>query len=119
MPSGVNKLREALLDAVDDRDEAIKDAADTGASLMRRVLAAVVAEAAKAGATQADIDAALADPEVQRAVQIAVVYAAVTADKHAGKAAALVLKAGKGRDEGPITRKHVEARRAARTAGGK
>ena len=57
-----NKLREALLDAVDARDDAIRDAADTGAALMRRALSSVVVEAAKAKSTEADIAAAAASP---------------------------------------------------------
>lgn len=112
-----NRLRDALIDAVDARDEAIKSAAETGAAMTRRAVAGIVVEAAKAGATEASVAAVAGSPEVQRAIKAALLLAAATADAQATKHARLILGAGKGKDEGPIARKHIEERRKARAGG--
>ena len=116
-PMARNRLREALVAAVDDRAEAIATAAEQGRAVMRRVTAEVVVAAARAGATEADVQAAAQTPEAMRLAKVALLLQAMAADEHAMTHAEAIRKAGPGPDHGPITRAELEARRKAKLGG--
>ena len=113
-----SQLRDALLDAVDARDEVVTRTADLGGAFLRRAVAGVVVAAAAAGSTEAHIAAQARGPEAQLSVKKALLLAAASAEEHVSEHAPRILGAGKGPDEGPIRRAHVEARRMARVPRG-
>ena len=107
-------LREAIMDSVDARDAAVKSAGETAAGIAQRAVAGVVVEAAKARSTAESVAASVRSDATLRAIKVALALAARGMDEHAAEHAALIRGAGKGRDEGPVTRAHLAARRAAR-----
>lgn len=118
MPPSVNPLRDAILDAIDARDEAVKAVGE--ASMVHgnaTVTPAAIVAAAPAHATEAHVAQALAG--VEREVLAMLVHARLVALRHVGTHTAAMRAAGKGRDDGPVTRMHLEARRAARGMAGK
>jgi hypothetical protein len=114
----MNPLRDAILDAIDARDEAVRC---VGEACMLHgnatVTPAAIVAAVPPQATEADVAQALAS--VEHDVRAMLVHAQIVAMGHAGEHVPRVRAAGKGRDEGPIRREHVEARRAARGMAGR
>lgn len=111
-----NRLRDAILDAIDARDEAVRCVGEACvAHGNATVTPAAIVAAAPAGATEAHVAQALAG--VDREVLAMLAHAQMVALRHAGEHVPMVRGAGKGRDEGPVRREHLEARRAARKGG--
>lgn len=110
----MSKLRDALVDAVDDRDESVAYVGDKAAEMAKHALIRMAVESMPAEATAASVAVSVRSAEAQRAYKQILVMAAEAAEAHASEAAALILAAGRGRKEGPITREHVAARRKVR-----
>ncbi len=98
MPPSVNALRDALLDAIDARDDAVKSVAQAATDHMVWARSVVLERAARYDATEQHVKDAL------------------TADAHAVEHSERIRAAAPGRDEGPVRRAHLEARRAVRMA---
>lgn len=119
MPPSVNRLRNAILDAIDAKDEAVRAVGDAG---MRHAVMArshAVLTAALPDATDEHMTQALASDEVQHPVLAAIVHGWLVADRHAKTHVPAIRAASPGADEGPIRKQHVLARRAARGSVGK
>lgn len=114
MPPSVNALRDAILDAIDAKDEAVRAVGDAG---MRHAVMArshAVLTAALPDATDAHMTQALASDEVTHPVLAAIVHGWLVADRHAREHTAAIRAAAPGVDEGPIRKQHVLARRVQR-----
>lgn len=112
MGASVNALRDALLDAVDARDELLRTHGEAGMQRARVAHATVTVAAALPRSTEADVHAAV--QSVMSTLDEVLIEAAIAARAHGYEHAGRLLKAGPGRDEGPIRREHLEARRALR-----
>ena len=114
-----NALRDAILDAIDAKDEAVRGVGEAGMRHAVMARSRVVLAAALPDATDAHVSAALASDDVQRPVLAGLIHAALVADRHAREHVAAVRKAAPGVDLGPVRRSDLEARRQARIVGGK
>lgn len=114
-----NPLRDAILDAIDARDDTVKSVAEAAVTHAVRARSVVVVAAAHPTATEQSVQTALSGQEWQRRTLEAVVHAAMRAEAHSVEHTGRVRAAGPGPDEGPVRRLHLEARRAARSAVGK
>lgn len=117
MPPSVNALRAALLDAIDARDETVRAVADAGMRHAAHAAAEAVVLAAMPDATEDSNAAASRSPAMRRAITEALCCAALHGAAHVAEHGARVRAAGKGQDEGPVTRAHLEARRVERSGG--
>lgn len=114
---------DALLDAVEARDQLAARYADHLAEDLTDELARIVAVAARADATAADVEAAIKRERIDRLVAIATLVMAEDADELAAesvRARARAVVAGGRRDRavGPIRKADMEARAVARLARG-
>lgn len=112
---------EALLDAVEDRDQLATRYADDLADDLTDELARIVAVAARAGSTAADVDAAIKRERLDRLAMIATLVLAEDADELAARtvrtqARAVVAEGRRDRAIGPIRKADLEARSALRLA---
>ena len=109
-----NRLRDALLDAIDARDTLVKRLADDGAAHARRAVAGIVVAAALPTATPESVAAAARGPEARRRIQEALAVASLHAEAHAMEHMGRLRQVSPGADEGPVTRaellRHVAAR---------
>ena len=109
----MSRFREALLDAIDARDELVTRLADDGAAHARRSVAGIVVAAAVHRPTSMT-SAPPRSAEALRRVREALAMASLHTEAHAIEHTVRVRQAGPGPDLGPVTRAHLEAHRAMR-----
>lgn len=110
---------DALLDAIEERDRLANRYADDLADDLTDELARVITVAARAGATEADVDRAIAREKLDRLAMIATLVLAEDADEVAARgvraqARAVVAEGRRERAVGPIRKADLEARAAMR-----
>ncbi len=109
-----SKLRDAIVDAVDERNEMVVDVAERGVRVMRRAVAAAVVTAAERKATPEQVKASIVAN--RRFVLMALLLGAGAADAQSDRDVKALRKAGKGKHEGPVGKRDVEERRGRRLA---
>lgn len=119
--SARDRYVDALLDAVEARDRLATRYADELADDLTDELSRIVAVAAEAGATEADVDRAIKREGLDRLMVIATLLLAEEADEVAARsvraqARAVVAGGRKDRAVGPIRKQDLEARAASRAA---
>lgn len=114
MVTSVNRLRDALLDAIDARDETVRTVADAGMRHAVYPVAEAVVAAAMPDATDQSNEAASRSPAMVRSVLEALCCAGLHAVAHVAEHVPRVRAAGPGADLGPVRRAELDARRLAR-----